>query len=178
MLTRIQVRFHLPTPDNLPENAMHPVRRPSTHIRFLTDAARVYAQRHGVALLITVVCLVITTGIIASMVQATMLKRSQLAHYQQNIQTSLLIDAGTDLARRQLANDADVTEQRWTVAYESSEDGTVERTITARLLEPDDPGGQRTIEIEVSPSPANRYDEPTRVRFVAKMDDAPHEPRP
>jgi hypothetical protein len=120
------------------------------------------STHRGAALIVAVVCLVITMGIVGTMVRATMLKRQQLARYQENMQTARLVDAAVNTTERQLADQPDFTGGKWMVGYESSEDGSVSTLITTRVVPPDDPADSRVLEIDISPPASSSLHEPIR----------------
>jgi hypothetical protein len=80
---------------------------------------RVHRQRSGLMVLAALVCLLIVTSIVGSMVQGALRARRQLHAERNRRQAELLLEAGANRAVARLAAEPDFRGDTWNVPAES-----------------------------------------------------------
>jgi Tfp pilus assembly protein PilX len=80
---------------------------------------RVRRRRSGMVLVAALVCLLIVTSLVGSMLQGTLRARRQLHAERDRRQTELLLEAGADRAASRLAAEPDFRGETWQVPAEA-----------------------------------------------------------
>jgi type II secretory pathway component PulK len=91
-------------------------------------------NRHGAVLVVAMVCLLVITAIIGTMIRGTLRNHRQLRSEKDLRQTELLVDAGVARASKRLAADPEYRNETWSLppdAITESGEGRVTIELTA-----------------------------------------------
>jgi hypothetical protein len=81
--------------------------------RWQLHASRTERSRRGAILIVALVCLLVVTGLLGTMLQGTLRAHRQLHTERDRRQTDLLLQAGMDRAAFRLANEPDYRGETW-----------------------------------------------------------------
>ena len=103
-------------------------------------------RRSGMVLIAALVCLLILTGMIGTMLQTSLRARRQLRTERELIQCKLLLQAGMDRAAFRLSSDSEYAGETWEVPAEAlAGSGEGQVTIEASRESDDEPWSVRVV---------------------------------